>query len=85
MSLFNDIARRPHVPREAALRRMMRAVGMEVPEVTSRNLAGYEDDAAHDEQFQFSDDEAPLEAIAYEATEEDLESECLEDDPCQLA
>ena len=67
LSLFNDIVRRPHLPREIAIKRVMSQTGVD--------LALYgpdqEEPAAED-----------ADAEEGECVEEDMEEEVLEEDPC---
>ena len=78
LSLFNAVTRRPHKPREPAIREMMKAMGMEL------NGPQEADGSGEESEHVFSEDEPP--AVGEEEFhEEDLESEYPEEDPCGLA
>lgn len=84
MSLFNAVARRPHTPREGALKRMMAALGMDVG--SSQALQGESDQDQDDLDALTDEDEAPPFADpGHMGENESEESEEVEEDPCCLA
>lgn len=77
ISCYNGVCRRPHIPREKALRRIMRSQGIDVPlELPPRNPGERRFEPLEDEVDEiYGDDDADY-------MEENGESECeFEDDP----
>lgn len=67
MSIYNDILRRPHLPRELSIRNLLANTGIDLTQFGSSSRE-FEDDEGNN-----NDDDV---------VEECFESECEENDPC---
>ena len=76
MSVYNDICRRPHLPREMPIRKLMAATGIDLKlygPCSSEDLEGDLEEVLGDDNPEATPEES-----------EEGEEEPLEDDPCSF-
>lgn len=76
LSIYNDIVRRQHLPREPGIRRLMRDTGIDL------STYGPPPREEEEEQEEINEVEDDTDQVCYE---ENPESEAEEEDPCFLA